>query len=122
MRVPPPDGEGADVDFVELGQLEQQRRGHRPLVALEMVQIARADRQARRHVGLRQFMVAAQAAQAMAEEELAGHDRKFCQFRPSITSQVVTSARFLPVRFGGSRVESAAYTSAFAAEQRHDKF
>ena len=65
----PARGEGAHVDLVGLGQLEQQRRGHRPLVALEMVEIGRADREARRHVGLRQFVVAAKAAQAVAEEE-----------------------------------------------------
>ena len=39
-----PAAKAADVDLISLGQLEQQRRGHRPLVALEMVQIARADR------------------------------------------------------------------------------
>ena len=69
-------GEGCARRLVNVGQLEQQRRGHRPLVALEMVQIARADAEARRHVGLRHGAVAAQAAQAVAEEELGrGHDR-----------------------------------------------
>ena len=66
--------EGAHVDLVGLGQLEQQRRGHRPLVALEMIEIGRADRERRGHVGLRQAMVAAEAAKAVPEEKLrAGH-------------------------------------------------
>jgi hypothetical protein len=56
-----------------VGELEQQSGGNRPLVALEMIEVARADRQARRHVGLRHLMVAAEPAEARAEEELAGH-------------------------------------------------
>ena len=54
--------EGADVDLVNLCQLEKQCGGDRPLVALEVVEIARADAKRRRHVGLRQQLVAAKAA------------------------------------------------------------
>ena len=70
----PGGSEGADVDLVDFRQLEQQARGHRPLVALEVIEIARTDAKRRGHVGLRQFMVAAKAAQTVAEEELGrGH-------------------------------------------------
>ena len=38
-----------------------------------MIEIARADPEALRHVGLRQILVPPQAAKSLAEEELGGH-------------------------------------------------
>ena len=52
------------------GEPQEERGGDRALVALEVVEVRRADRQARRHVGLRQPAIAAEAAEAGSEEEL----------------------------------------------------
>ena len=73
-------GEAANIDLILLGEFEQQRGGHRPLVAFQVVEIAGADRKAQRHVGLRQLMVAAKPAETMAEEKLAGHFRGSVNF------------------------------------------
>jgi hypothetical protein len=52
-----------------------------------MVEIARADSERHGHVGLRQFMIAAKAAEAMAEEEFGGHGTRSVNFAQA--SQVI---------------------------------
>jgi hypothetical protein len=64
--------EVADVDFICFGQLEQQSRGDRALIALEMIEIAGADPERRGHRGLRQGAVAAEPANPGAKEKLRG--------------------------------------------------
>ena len=58
--------EAAHVDFILLRQLQQQCGRNRPLVALQVIEVAGADGQARRHIGLRHLMVAAEAAETVA--------------------------------------------------------
>ena len=74
--------ESPHVDVVKLGQLQQQRCGHRPLVALQMIEIAGADPEALRHVCLGRLMVAAQAAQAVTQEEFGRHGSHVVNLRP----------------------------------------
>ena len=62
-------GEAADIDVVGLRQTQEDLRGQRPLVALEMVEIARGDAEILGHPRLGQAEVAAHPAQARAEEE-----------------------------------------------------
>jgi hypothetical protein len=70
-------GEGPDIDVVQLGELQQQSRGDWPLIALEVIEVARADPETLRHVRLRHFALAAEAAQAVSEEQFRRHEAQF---------------------------------------------
>ena len=60
----------ANVDLIGFGEAQQERAGDGALIALEVVQIGWADREAGCHVGLRQPTVAAETAQAGSKEKL----------------------------------------------------
>ena len=70
-------GEGADIDLILFGKPQEKRGGDRALVALDVIEIGRTYREARRHVGLRQPAVAAEAAKGRTKEQLRfGHQWK----------------------------------------------
>ena len=62
--------EAADVDVIDLGQPQQDLRGHRPLVAFQVVEVAGRDAEVFRHPGLGEAEVAAQPPQTRAEKQL----------------------------------------------------
>ena len=69
-------GEALEVDVIGLGEPKQHLRGHRPLVALEMVQIGRRDADLGRHRALVEPELAPQPPDPPAQIEfpLARHD------------------------------------------------
>ncbi len=63
--------EGADVDVEGLGQAQQELGGERPLVALEVIEVAGRDAEILGHPGLGEAQLPPQPLQPHAEEELA---------------------------------------------------
>ena len=67
----PVGGEGPEVDIVDLGKTQKHLRGHRPLVALEMVEVARRDADLGRHGALVDPKLPPQPADAASQIELS---------------------------------------------------
>jgi hypothetical protein len=63
--------EGFHVDVEAFGQPQQDTRGHRPLIAFEVIEIGCRDPKLVRHLALIEPTVAAQSLQSCAEKELA---------------------------------------------------
>ena len=115
--------ESADVDLVMLGEAKEQSGGDRALVALEVVQIGRADRQARRHVGLRQSAVAAETAKTRSKEEFRvshrsklstslNNHKSICDNRTTFAEAIATEWSLLS---GNTQLDSL-------KDRQHDKF
>ena len=68
-------GQLAQIEVIGRGELEQERGGERPLVALDQIEIADRHAEVGCHAGLRHALGQAQAAQACTGEQLAvgGH-------------------------------------------------
>ncbi len=66
-------GEAVQVDVEVLRQLEEDGDGHRPLVVLDQVEIARRDAEAFRHLRLGQPALPAQPANLVSEQGVLVH-------------------------------------------------